>query len=172
MSFMSITNHKVWIVLFLLLLLSLVAGATLLAIRCASHRPQEIIITSPNHPAANGQVFIGGAVANPGYYPSRGYESIVTALDSAAPTEQADLSRINVYIPSLDEEYRSQRIDINRAEAWLLQALPGIGPGRAQAIIAYRELHGPFSTTKDLLAIEGIGISTLEEIEDLITVED
>jgi competence protein ComEA len=38
-----------------------------------------------------------------------------------------------------------QQVDINRADSWLLAALPGIGEAKAQAIINYRALHGPFA---------------------------
>jgi competence protein ComEA len=61
---------------------------------------------------------------------------------------------------------------VNSAEPWLLEALPGIGRGKAQAIAEYRNKHGPFRRIEDLLNIEGIGEPTLNKIRDLITVED
>ena len=169
---MSTSNHKVWIVAFLILLVSLIAGTTLLVVRYAGQQPQEIIVTSPPQSPITGQIYIGGAVTSPGYYPASGPDSLKSAIENAGPTDKADLSRISIHIPECNEECTPQRIDINRAESWLLEALPGIGPGKAQAIIEYRLEHGPFSNVKELLAIEGIGASTLEEIENLITVED
>ncbi len=65
-----------------------------------------------------------------------------------------------------------QKIDINRAEAWLLQALPGIGETRAQAIIDYRRQNGPFQSINELTKVSGIGAATLDSIKDLITVTD
>jgi competence ComEA-like helix-hairpin-helix protein len=65
-----------------------------------------------------------------------------------------------------------QKIDINRAEAWLLEALPGIGPSKAQAIIAYRQQNGGFSHITEITKVEGIGPAIYEEIKDLITVGD
>jgi comEA protein len=65
-----------------------------------------------------------------------------------------------------------QKIDINRAEAWLLEALPGIGPSKAQAIIDYRQQNGGFHTIIEITEVEGIGLSIYEQIKDLITVAD
>jgi competence ComEA-like helix-hairpin-helix protein len=65
-----------------------------------------------------------------------------------------------------------QKIDINRAEAWLLEALPGIGPTKAQAIIDYRQQNGYFSDISEILNVEGIGQDIYEQIKDLITVGD
>jgi competence ComEA-like helix-hairpin-helix protein len=65
-----------------------------------------------------------------------------------------------------------QKIDINRAEAWLLDALPGIGPSKAQAIIAYRQQNGGFGHIIEITEVEGIGPAIYEDIKDLITVGD
>ena len=63
-------------------------------------------------------------------------------------------------------------ININTATAEQLQALPGIGKARAEAIIAYREEHGPFTYVEDLRAVSGIGKGILANIIDYITVEE
>ncbi len=169
---MSITYHKVWIVALLLLLVSLVIGIILLTINCTAHRPQEIIITATEQLDASVSIYIGGAVASPGYYPVTSSETLADIIGTAGPLEQADLSGISIHIPENNAHHPPQRIDINRADAWLLEALPGIGAGKAQSIIDYRLKHGRFNSVKELLTIEGIGPSTLEEIEDFITVED
>jgi competence ComEA-like helix-hairpin-helix protein len=65
-----------------------------------------------------------------------------------------------------------QKIDINRAEAWLLEALPGIGPSKAQAIIDYRQQNGGFGDITEITRVSGIGQSLYENIKDLITVGD
>jgi len=111
-------------------------------------------------------------VANPGFYPLREGDTIEAIIQSAGTTHDADLGHIKVYVPSTSENSPRQRININRAEAWLLDALPGIGPGRAQAVVDYRNQHGPFKRIEDLLKVEGIGSSTLDRIRDFITVED
>lgn len=66
----------------------------------------------------------------------------------------------------------AQRININTADAELLQTLPEIGEKRASDIIAYREAHGPFTIPEQLSDVPGIGSATLNVIIDLITVED
>lgn len=55
-------------------------------------------------------------------------------------------------------------IDLNTATAAILDQLPGIGPTRAEQIVAYREAHGLFSSIDDLQNIDGIGPSIIEEI--------
>lgn len=62
------------------------------------------------------------------------------------------------------------RIDINRASATELEALPGIGPALAARIIAQREGSGPFRQASDLLAVPGIGEKTLARFTDRIIV--
>lgn len=62
------------------------------------------------------------------------------------------------------------RINVNTADAELLDTLPGIGPVKAAAIIAYREEHGPFRYPEELIRVKGIGEGTLSKIMDLITV--
>jgi len=70
------------------------------------------------------------------------------------------------------QEEAPQKIDINRAEAWLLEALPGIGPSKAQAIIAYRQQNGGFKHIIEITEVEGIGPAIYEEIKGLITAGD
>jgi len=55
-------------------------------------------------------------------------------------------------------------IDINRASAEELVALPGIGPARAAAIIALRDAQGGLRSLDELLDVKGIGPKTLERL--------
>ena len=48
-------------------------------------------------------------------------------------------------------------VPINQADRQLLQTIPGIGPGIAEKIIQWREVHGPLRNRDDLLSIPGIG---------------
>ena len=64
----------------------------------------------------------------------------------------------------------SALIDINAAPQSLLETLPGIGAVRAQAIVDYRESVGPFSTTLDIMNVQGIGPATFKDISHLIHV--
>jgi len=61
-------------------------------------------------------------------------------------------------------------VDLNRASAAELEALPGVGPATAAAIVAHREQHGPFATVDDLLDVRGIGEAKLEQIRPLAAV--
>jgi len=56
-------------------------------------------------------------------------------------------------------------IDVNRASAADLEALPGIGPVLAARIIAYRQAHGPFKSIDDLEQVSGIGPKKLALIK-------
>ncbi len=71
-----------------------------------------------------------------------------------------------------EEPAGPKKININRATAQELEALPGIGPALAARIVAYRETYGPFRSVDDLLKVSGIGPATLSRIRDLIAVED
>ena len=55
-------------------------------------------------------------------------------------------------------------LDLNSATAGELEFLPGIGSAIARRITDYREENGPFQEVTDLLNVEGIGPSKLEEI--------
>jgi competence protein ComEA len=63
------------------------------------------------------------------------------------------------------------KVPINVAPAAQLETLPGIGPSRAAAIVAYRSEHGPFESLEELLEVKGIGRKTLDNLRDLITLE-
>lgn len=54
-------------------------------------------------------------------------------------------------------------VNVNTADAEAIAAaLTGIGLVRAQAIVEYREAHGPFETLDDLLEVSGIGPRVLD----------
>jgi competence protein ComEA len=61
-------------------------------------------------------------------------------------------------------------LDLNRASAEELEALPGIGPSRAQAVVRWRAEHGSFRNLEDLLEVPGIGPATLERLRSLVVV--
>jgi competence protein ComEA len=61
-------------------------------------------------------------------------------------------------------------IDLNSASAAELESLPGIGPSRALAILAFREHHGGFQSVSQLLRIKGIGRAMLRKLRPLVTV--
>ena len=59
-------------------------------------------------------------------------------------------------------------ININQAGASELESLPGIGPAKAAAIVAYRADHGTFKNLTDLDQVPGIGPATLANIGPLV----
>ena len=63
-----------------------------------------------------------------------------------------------------------ETIDVNTADEYELQRLPGIGEKRARDIVAYREEHGPFETVEELDEVSGIGPGILEGLRDYVRV--
>lgn len=62
------------------------------------------------------------------------------------------------------------RLDINTATVEQLQAVEGVGPAKAAAIVAYRDEHGPFRSMHDVLATPGVGPKTLRGIAERFAV--
>lgn len=58
----------------------------------------------------------------------------------------------------------SDRVDVNAASADDLADLPGIGQAKAEAIVAWRGMHGGCATLDDLNDVPGIGAATVEMI--------
>ncbi len=164
--------QRVYLFITVFLFVAAIAGGIMLAVQHSSSDPVEIILSETVPPEMCGGVCIEGAVANPGVYPLRAGDTLEMILCDAGIETDADLSHIEIYVPREGEEQCSQKIDINRAEPWLLEVLPGIGEVLAQRIVDYRSDNGAFRTIQDLLRVEGIGSVTLEKIEDYITVSD
>lgn len=163
--------NKLWLVAAGILILIIIVSS--LAVRLNPEGGQPIEISNPGQPDFNGEINISGAVYFPGIYPLRGVDSIdVLVRASGGTTDRADVSFINLYIPQEGEGNATQKVDINRAEAWLLEALPDIGAGRAMDIVEYRQQNGVFHNTAEIMQVPGIGPSIFENIKDLITVRD
>ena len=61
-------------------------------------------------------------------------------------------------------------INLNTADVYDLQRLPGIGEKRARDIAAYREEHGPFQSVDELTEVYGIGPGILEGLREYAAV--
>ena len=149
----------------------IVAGAVVIGLKSGRSQPIEISLNPA--PAPEGEIYVTGAVSNPGIYPLEPGDTLEDVIRAAGgPDDNADLSRIKLSVPEIREIAEMQKVNINTADSWLLAALPGIGEVRAQAIIAYRQKNGLFRDINELLNVEGIGSVTLDNIRDLITVAD
>ncbi len=62
-------------------------------------------------------------------------------------------------------------VDINTADAaTLARELKGVGPARAEAIVAWRDANGPFRSPEDIVLVQGIGERVLEDNRAILTV--
>ncbi len=137
----------------------------------SGHRPIEIQL-SPE-PQFEGEIYIGGAVTNPGFYPFTTSDRLSGLLRAAGGvSNQTEPERWRLHISEAGIEETPQLIDVNRAEVWLLKTLPGIGDVRAEAIVNYRTRNGHFLNINELTRVEDIGPVTFERVKALITVAD
>jgi competence protein ComEA len=63
-------------------------------------------------------------------------------------------------------------VDINTADAsTLARELNGVGPARAQAIVAYRNEHGPFKSVDDLRLVKNMPQKVIDNNRELLRVD-
>jgi competence protein ComEA len=72
--------------------------------------------------------------------------------------------------PSGRSASSAARIGLNSATANDLATLPGIGQGRAAAIVAYRESHGPFASIEGLTGVPGVGPATVDKLRPFLEI--
>jgi competence protein ComEA len=65
----------------------------------------------------------------------------------------------------------AEMININTASVEELTNLKGVGEKYAEAIVQYRDAHGPFEDPQDIINVPGIGQKTFEANKDKITVQ-
>ena len=137
-------------------------------------------------------VHVSGAVERPGVVTVAERARVADAIDAvggAMPDAQLDrlnLARIvedgeRIHVPRVGEDapppdepasrgvLADGRIDLNAASQAELETLPGVGPARAQAIIAEREVR-PFRVPGDLRRVPGIGEVTFQRLAPLVAV--
>ena len=88
-----------------------------------------------------------------------------------ARSRSADVTVVARGSPEEIRRVPTERVNINTADEELLQTLPGIGPALAARIVAYREENGSFQYLYELTNVKGIGSSTFEALQDLITLD-
>jgi competence protein ComEA len=148
---------------------------------------------APPTSASHLVVQAAGAVAKPGVYTVDGaarVNDLIAAaggLASDADPDQVELAAPltdgeRVYVPRVGESppppvssasgstAPKGPIDLNRASAADLEALPGIGPALAQAIVDHREQNGPFHSVDELADVRGIGPAKMEQLRPLVKV--
>lgn len=65
--------------------------------------------------------------------------------------------------------FAADKVDINTAPAAeLAEVLNGVGQSKAEAIVAYRDQHGPFKSADQLAEVKGIGLRTVDKNRDRI----
>lgn len=158
----------------------------------------ETVSPSPDEPAEI-YVDVCGAVARPGVYrleaESRVFQAIEKAgglLPQAAGTYVNQAQSLGdgqqVYIPTKEEvkeqpspmertkeegaevQEEDARVNLNTADAEALMTLTGIGQSKAEAILAWREENGGFSSIEEILNVPGIKEGTFQKIKDNIEV--
>lgn len=140
-------------------------------IGCSSRHAILVTLIDTSSKGIAEYIYVGGSVNNPGFYPLKNTDSIEALVRAAGGIEDnEECFQVQLIINAGEDN--TQKIDINRAAAWLLQALPGIGNTRANAIIKYRIDNGGFKNINELLKVEGIGQDTFENIRSLVTVDD
>ena len=146
--------------------------------------------------AAELVVHAAGAVVRPGLHRVPSGARVADVLAAAGgPAPDADLDRVNLAAPVADGErvYVPRRgeavpavdagggageggsgaarvVDLNTATAADLEALPGVGPATAQAILDYRRQHGRFRSVDELLEVRGIGPAKLSQLRPHVRV--
>ena len=97
---------------------------------------------------------------------------VVTAPSTEAAPQTETAPVYDLSVEDFPDETTEPRwpLDINRATAVQLEALPGVGPTSAGRIVAYRETNGGFRSVEELLNVEGIGPRKLEGMLDYVSV--
>ena len=164
-------RNRYWTIAIVSLIAVIIVTVFVIRSRYRPSLPIEIIL--PPQPEIQGNIDISGAVTNPGIYRFFGGDTIGSLIQSAGGiTANGKPDSLALNIPDVTATGDTQKININRAEAWLLEALPGIGPTKAKAIIEYRQKNGFFRNVDELTKVNGISAALLEQIKPLVTVTE
>lgn len=92
------------------------------------------------------------------------------ALGSSVATGTTPTSKAPPSGPGSLKAKPGAPVDLNTATAQELDALPGVGPVTAAAIVAWRQANGKFTSVDQLADVEGIGPARLEKLRALVRV--
>ena len=94
----------------------------------------------------------------------------VSATITAAPATKSDTDKASI-MQEISTKAMNGKVDLNVADAATLQReLSGIGEAKANAIIAYRDINGPFESVDEILEVKGIGKALLDRNREKLEV--
>ena len=154
--------------------------------------PPPSVSTETNHVETESKAYVTGAVRQPGLYAIEDDDRLADLIDLAGgATEEADLRAVNLAVRVKDQDHWTVptigeslavpskagpvelprgKVDINSADAELLETLPGYrrdaGAGDHPVPRGARPVQG----VDDIVAVPGIGSATLEGLRDLVEV--
>jgi len=127
-------------------------------------------------------VELGGDVAHPGVWILPAGTEVEQAVARAGGDAIPDAARVVdgerleqrggagvTHMEPLSALLLGRHLDVNTATAAELEAVPGLGPSRAEAILAEREANGVFSGVDDLERVRGIGPATVADLGEWVT---
>lgn len=157
--------------LVLTTIVAIVVGGYSLIPHLRAERFTPVLLDPPlDGESAKVTVDVSGDVAYPGLYTVDASTSLADVLRIALAQQDELPDTVSLTIAASAGECAPQRVDLNHADAWLLDALPGIGPDRAKAIVDYRDRNGPFSSAQELVMVPGFGNATYEALKEFVTV--
>lgn len=139
---------------------------TILILSACTDSSYVEIYTPSTTPTVFKNIIIEGDVELPGVYPLKVGDTIESLLKAAGGT--VDSSTIRLVVG--DGMDLTQKVNLNTAPTWLLNALPGVGDAKATAIIEYRTSNGPYINIMELMKVPGFGQTLFDSLKDLITV--
>lgn len=63
------------------------------------------------------------------------------------------------------------KLNLNTASEDQLVLLPGVGPAKAERVVAWRTKHGNFKRVADLRRVKGFGYKTVKKLEPFLDVK-
>ncbi|MDL9935549.1 ComEA family DNA-binding protein [Gordonia sp. ABSL1-1] len=156
-------------------LVRLAPGARVADALAAAGEPRagaDVLSLNLAQPVRDGDQILVGYGGGPGQIAVR---SAVIPADgsSRSPGASVDPSGGSSTAPGVArgaDQPDADRVDLNTATEADLDALPGVGPVTAKAIIAWRTSHGRFASVDQLGEVDGIGPGKLAKLRDRVTV--